>query len=122
MAGGAKVLLVVVLVAMVANVFRKTESAVTCQLVVSSLTPCASFLIKGGQVPKACCNGVKSLYKDADTVADRQTACRCMEQAALMLPGINIDHAGDLPGKCDVYIPYEISPVFNCSSYCSYTH
>ncbi|KAL4557778.1 hypothetical protein LXL04_035967 [Taraxacum kok-saghyz] len=116
MAVGAKVLVVVVLIAMVADVFRKTESAVTCQLVVSSLTPCTSFLIKGGRVPKACCNGVKSLYKDANTATDRQMACRCMEQAALMLPGINIDYASDLPGKCDVNIPYEISPVFNCST------
>ncbi|KAI3677748.1 hypothetical protein L6452_37016 [Arctium lappa] len=101
---------------MVANVSHTTESAVTSQLVVSSLTPCASYLIKGGPVPKSCCNGVQSLYKDAETTSDRQTACRCLEQAATLVPGINVDNAVNLPAKCDVSIPYKISPVFNCST------
>ncbi|KAI3677749.1 hypothetical protein L6452_37017 [Arctium lappa] len=116
MAGGAKVAMVAVLIAMVANVSHTTESAVTCQLVVSSLTPCASYLIKGGPVPKSCCNGVQSLYKDAETTSDRQTACRCLEQAATLVPGIKVDNAVNLPAKCDVSIPYKISPVFNCST------
>ncbi|XP_024982251.1 non-specific lipid-transfer protein 1-like [Cynara cardunculus var. scolymus] len=116
MAGVAKVAIAVVLIAMVANVRYTTESAVTCELVVSRLTPCASYLIKGGPVPKSCCTGVQSLYKDADTTTDRQTACRCLEQAATLVPGINVDNAVNLPAKCDVSIPYKISPVFNCST------
>ncbi|KAI3759936.1 hypothetical protein L1987_50323 [Smallanthus sonchifolius] len=117
MAGGAKVAFVVALIAMViAMVPRLTESAVTCRLVVSSLTPCATYLIRGGQVPTKCCNGVKSLYKDANTISDRQMACQCMEQASKLVPGIKIKYAGDLPEKCDVHIPYKITPTFDCST------
>ncbi|KAK9067782.1 hypothetical protein SSX86_011893 [Deinandra increscens subsp. villosa] len=112
--GGAKVAFVAVLVAMAVVA---VESGVTCKLVVSSLTPCTTYLIRGGQVPTRCCNGVKLLYKDAVTKPDRQMACRCMEQAAKLLPAIKIKYAGDLPGKCDVDVPYKITPTFNCSTY-----
>ncbi|KAK9070002.1 hypothetical protein SSX86_010400 [Deinandra increscens subsp. villosa] len=114
MPGGATVALVVVLIALVAA--RLTESAVTCDLVVSSLTPCETYLTKGGEVPNICCDGVKTLYKDANTTADRQMACRCMEQAATLVPGINIEYASSLPGICNVHLPYPISPTYNCST------
>ncbi|KAI3732576.1 hypothetical protein L1987_63782 [Smallanthus sonchifolius] len=118
MAGVAKVAFVGVLIAIItATVPHSTNGAVTCELVVSSLTPCETYLTNGGEVPKTCCDGVKSLYKDADTTADRQMACRCMEQAATLVPGINLEYASNLPGKCDVHIPYPISPSFNCSTY-----
>ncbi|KAL8224746.1 hypothetical protein R6Q57_017303 [Mikania cordata] len=116
MAGdGAKAVLITMVVA--ATVVGLTESAVSCKLVVSSLTPCATYLIRGGQIPTKCCNGVKSLYADADTKQDRQMACKCMEQAAKLVPGIKIKYAGELPEKCDVHIPYKITPTFNCSTY-----
>ncbi|XP_071741431.1 non-specific lipid-transfer protein 1-like [Rutidosis leptorrhynchoides] len=117
MAIGAKAVLLSVLVAMVAAIVpRSTESVVTCQLVITSLTPCVTFLVKGGQVPQKCCDGVKSLYKDADTTTDRQTACRCLEETANMVHGLNMNYANDLPGKCDVHIPYKISRNLNCST------
>ncbi|GJX68451.1 non-specific lipid-transfer protein 1-like protein [Tanacetum coccineum] len=117
MSSGAKVAFTVVLITMMASIPRLTEGGVTCQLVVSSLTPCITYLVRGGQVPNRCCKGVKSLYKEASTTKDRQTACQCIEQATKLVPEIKIDHAQDLPGKCDVYIPYKISPTFNCSTY-----
>nr|GEX18016.1 non-specific lipid-transfer protein 1-like [Tanacetum cinerariifolium] len=116
MSGGAKVAFMVVLITMMASIPRLTEGGVTCQLVVSSLTPCATYLVSGGQVPNRCCKGVKLLYKEASTTKDRQTACQCIEQATKLVPGIKIDNAQDLPGKCDVHIPYKISPTFNCST------
>ncbi|PWA41617.1 Bifunctional inhibitor/plant lipid transfer protein/seed storage helical domain-containing protein [Artemisia annua] len=116
MSGGANVAFMVVLIAMLASIPRFTEGGVTCQLVVSSLTPCATYLLRGGQVLDRFCKGVKSLYKEASTTKDRQTACRCIEQATTLVPGIKIDHAQDLPGKCDIYIPYKISPAFNRST------
>ncbi|KAL4587211.1 hypothetical protein LXL04_000078 [Taraxacum kok-saghyz] len=112
MAFGGKAALVLLLCVMVSNA---AEGAVTCQLVVSSLTPCASYLTRGGQAPNACCSGIQSLYKAATTTTDRQTACRCMEQAANMVPGINLGAASSLPGKCGVTIPYKISPTTDCS-------
>ncbi|MFS7976642.1 putative plant lipid transfer protein/Par allergen [Helianthus anomalus] len=118
MADGAKVAFVAVLIAIVAaTTLHLTESAVTCKSVVSSLTPCATYLIRGGQVPTKCCNGVQSLYKDANTKEDRQMACRCMEQASKLVPGINEKYANMLPEKCDVHIPYKITPTFDCSTY-----
>lgn len=122
MAGGAKVAFVAVLITMVAaTLLHSAESAVTCELVVTSLSPCTSFLTNGGDVPKKCCDGVKTLNEDANTTADRQMACRCMEEAASLVPGISNEYASSLPEKCNVQIPYPISPSFNCSSYSSNT-
>ncbi|XP_024974820.1 non-specific lipid-transfer protein 1-like [Cynara cardunculus var. scolymus] len=116
MAVGGKVALMVLFCLMVATAPPYTaEGAMTCQMVVSSLTPCASYLTRGGPVPASCCSGITSLYKAATTTTDRQTACRCMEQAAGMVPGIDLNNAGSLPGKCGVKIPYKISPTTDCS-------
>ncbi|CAH1418686.1 unnamed protein product [Lactuca virosa] len=112
MAVGGKAALALLLCVMVANT---VEAAVTCQMVVSSLTPCASYLTARGPVTASCCNGITSLYKAASTTVDRQTACKCMEQAAGMVPGINLNAASSLPGKCGVNIPYKISPTTDCS-------
>ncbi|KAK1437174.1 hypothetical protein QVD17_02960 [Tagetes erecta] len=118
MAGGAKVVFVAMFIAMVAAAsLRSTESAVTCELVVTSLSPCTTYLTNGGEVPKRCCDGVKSLNEDANTTADRQMACRCMEEAASLVPGVSNEYASSLPEKCNVHIPYPISRSFNCSTY-----
>ncbi|KVI03215.1 Bifunctional inhibitor/plant lipid transfer protein/seed storage helical domain-containing protein [Cynara cardunculus var. scolymus] len=88
MAVGGKVALMVLFCLMVATAPPYTaEGAMTCQMVVSSLTPCASYLTRGGPVPASCCSGMTSLYKAATTTADRRMACRCMEQAA----GMDVD-------------------------------
>ncbi|XP_076899825.1 non-specific lipid-transfer protein 1-like [Bidens hawaiensis] len=110
-----KISLVVVMCFMVATAPYAVDGAVTCQTVVTSLTPCATYLTRGGPVPPACCSGITSLYKAASTTTDRQTACKCMEQAAGMVPGISLDAASSLPGKCGVNIPYKISPTTDCS-------
>ncbi|XP_076918150.1 non-specific lipid-transfer protein 1-like [Bidens hawaiensis] len=115
MAPVMKISLAVVMCFMVATALYAVDGAVTCQTVVTSLTPCATYLTRGGQVPPACCNGITSLYKAASTTTDRQTACKCMEQAAGMVPGISLDAASSLPGKCGVNIPYKISPTTDCS-------
>ncbi|CAI9268704.1 unnamed protein product [Lactuca saligna] len=88
------------------------EAAITCAQVVSSLSPCLSYLKNGGAVPSACCNGVKSLNSAARTTPDRQTACRCLKSAS---GGVNPGNAASLPGKCGVSIPYKISPSTDCS-------
>ncbi|KAK1426740.1 hypothetical protein QVD17_15419 [Tagetes erecta] len=115
MAVVAKIAVVALMCYMVASAPYAADAAVTCQTVISSLTPCASYLTRGGPVPPTCCNGINSLYKAATTTTDRQTACKCMEQAARMVPGILLDAASSLPGKCGVNIPYKISPNTDCS-------
>ncbi|KAG5552826.1 hypothetical protein RHGRI_010810 [Rhododendron griersonianum] len=66
------------------------EAAISCGQVVSSLSPCISYLrSSGGAVPAPCCNGVKSLNNVAKTTPDRQTACKCIKSAAAGISGIN---------------------------------
>ncbi|KAI3676561.1 hypothetical protein L1987_86172 [Smallanthus sonchifolius] len=111
MAVVVKMALAVLMCFMVASAPYTVDGGVTCQLVVSSLTPCAAYLTRGGPVPPSCCSGINSLYRAAATTTDRQTACKCMEQAA----GISLNAASSLPGKCGVNIPYKISPTTDCS-------
>ncbi|KAL6987979.1 hypothetical protein U1Q18_013725 [Sarracenia purpurea var. burkii] len=92
------------------------EAAISCGQVVTSLTPCISYLrSNGGPVPAPCCNGIKSLNSAARTTPDRQAACNCMKSASGSVPGVNIKLAGSLPGKCGVNIPYKISPNTDCT-------
>ncbi|CAH1418684.1 unnamed protein product [Lactuca virosa] len=114
MAIGGKATLALLLCVMVANVVE--GEVVTCQMVVSSITPCVGYLTRGGTASPSCCSGVNYLNKAAATTPDRQTACKCLKQAANMLPGLNLDAAGSLPMKCGVYIPYEISPDTDCAT------
>ncbi|XP_059668134.1 non-specific lipid-transfer protein 1-like [Cornus florida] len=109
-----KVACVVVLMCMVVTA-PQAEAAVTCGMVVTSLTPCLGYLRSGGPVPAPCCSGIKSLYSAASTPTDRQTACRCMKSAATSVPGISMANASGLPGKCGVNIPYKFSPSTDCA-------
>lgn len=91
------------------------DGVLSCGQVVSSLTPCVSYLRSGGAVPDACCSGVRSLKIAAKTTPDRQAACRCLKQAAAAISGTRNTFAKGLPGKCGVNIPYSISPSVDCS-------
>lgn len=93
------------------------DGVLSCGQVVSSLTPCVSYLRSGGAVPDACCSGVRSLKIAAKTTPDRQAACRCLKQAAAAISGTRNTFAKGLPGKCGVNIPYSISPSVDCSKY-----
>ncbi|KAB5560889.1 hypothetical protein DKX38_005846 [Salix brachista] len=93
------------------------EAAITCGQVTSSLAQCIGYLQKGGAVPPACCNGVKSLNSAAKTTADRQTACNCLKSLAGKISGINYGLAAGLPAKCGLNLPYQISPSTDCKTY-----
>ncbi|PWA57476.1 non-specific lipid-transfer protein 3 [Artemisia annua] len=115
MAAVGKLAFVVLLSLMVAIVPHTVQGAMTCQMVINSLTPCATYVTRGGPVPPSCCSGISSLYRSATTTTDRQTACKCLEQGVGMIPGLNLDAASTLPSKCGVNIPYKISPSTDCS-------
>nr|GEW18898.1 non-specific lipid-transfer protein-like [Tanacetum cinerariifolium] len=85
--------------------------AITCGQVVSSLSPCFSYLTKGGAVPPACCGAVKGLA--ANSTPDRRIICGCLKGASNS--GIKLDNANTVPSKCGVNIPYKISPDTDCS-------
>ena len=105
------------IVVMVMVVAAPAAEAITCGQVTSSLAPCINYAKSGGNIPPACCNGIKSLNSAAKTTADRQAACRCLQSAAGSIKGINLSLVSGLPGKCGVNIPYKISPSTNCNTY-----
>ncbi|KAE8702849.1 Non-specific lipid-transfer protein [Hibiscus syriacus] len=91
-------------------------TALTCGDVSSKMAACVRYLQNGGTVPVLCCNGVRGLNGIARTTPDRQTACRCLQNAARSIPNIKPPLAESLPGKCGVNIPYKISTSTNCNS------
>nr|AFI61838.1 harmalin [Peganum harmala] len=112
----ATIKLVCALVACMLVAAPLTEAAIACGTVVSALSPCIGYLRAGGSPPLACCNGVRALNNAARTTPDRQEACRCLQNAARSMGGLNEANAGSLPGKCGVNIPYKISTSTNCST------
>ncbi|KAG6430752.1 hypothetical protein SASPL_108825 [Salvia splendens] len=42
---------------------------ISCGEVITILAPCFEYVLSGGKVPGNCCEGVKSLYKAANTAA-----------------------------------------------------
>nr|ABE11609.1 lipid-transfer protein precursor [Solanum chacoense] len=90
------------------------EAALTCGQVTSSLFSCLPYLRNTGPLGD-CCSGVKKLKGQAQTTADRQTACNCLKSTAGSIKGLNFGKAASLPSTCSVNIPYEISPSTDCS-------
>ncbi|KAK8709572.1 hypothetical protein V6N13_060587 [Hibiscus sabdariffa] len=93
------------------------EAAVTCSDVVKHLLPCVSYIQNGGQPAAQCCNGVKTLFGGAQTKADRQNVCRCIKSAVNGIPysSFNLGNAASLPNKCNLHLPYKISPSTDCN-------
>ncbi|XP_007033545.2 PREDICTED: non-specific lipid-transfer protein [Theobroma cacao] len=93
------------------------QGAITCSQVSSYLAPCIPYLRgSGGAVPSNCCSGIKNLNGAAQTSQDRKAACGCIKNAAGSISGINYALASQMPSKCGVSIPYQISPNIDCNS------
>ncbi|XWS13055.1 hypothetical protein CRYUN_Cryun36dG0004500 [Craigia yunnanensis] len=105
------------LVCMVVSAPMAAKAAVTCGDVVNHLMPCVSYVSNGGPLPDACCNGVKGLYGEAQTSADRQNVCKCIKSAVNGIPysDFNLGLASGLPDKCGLHLPYKISPSTDCN-------
>lgn len=96
----------------------QAEAAMSCNTVATALTPCLNFVLNGGAAPPTtCCEGIKTLYKEASATADRQAVCSCLKSVAGSATPTIISNAAVLPGKCGVSIPYKISPSTDCSTY-----
>ncbi|CAH9075871.1 unnamed protein product [Cuscuta europaea] len=91
----------------------------TCNDVVSSLSPCLNFVMGGNTAaalpPAGCCGGIKSLFAAAQTTPDRRTVCTCLKTVASSATTAQIGRAASLPSACGVTIPYKISPQLDCS-------
>ncbi|KAA0025399.1 non-specific lipid-transfer protein 1-like [Cucumis melo var. makuwa] len=95
-----------------------TEATVTCNQVVSNLSPCISYVTGGGSPSFNCCSGVRQLNKAAQTTPDRQDVCRCLKSLinGVTYNGQNVANAAALPTKCGVNLPYTINPNADCST------
>ncbi|XP_039054845.1 non-specific lipid-transfer protein 3-like [Hibiscus syriacus] len=93
------------------------DAAITCSDVVNRLMPCISYVQNGGQPTATCCNGVNTLYAQAQTSADRQSVCKCIKSAisGFQYSNFNLGNAATLPDKCNLHIPYKISPSIDCN-------
>ncbi|KAB1224632.1 Non-specific lipid-transfer protein 3 [Morella rubra] len=111
------------LLCMVVTHVPSAKASLSCNQVVRYLTPCVSYVANGGTVPTECCTGIKTLYSLAQTTVDRQSVCRCLKQAVSGVPysAYNLGLASGLPKKCNVNIPYKISPSADCNKYDSYS-
>uniref|UniRef100_A0A0D9WHQ0 Non-specific lipid-transfer protein n=1 Tax=Leersia perrieri TaxID=77586 RepID=A0A0D9WHQ0_9ORYZ len=93
------------------------RAALTCSTVYNTLLPCLPYVQSGGDVPAACCGGIRSVVAAARTTADRRTACICLKNvAAGAAGGPYISRAAALPGRCGVSVPFKISPNVNCNA------
>ncbi|XP_014497470.1 non-specific lipid-transfer protein 1-like [Vigna radiata var. radiata] len=88
---------------------------ISCNEVTTDMSPCLSYLKNGGEVPEACCGGVRSVLGAAGTTSEKQTVCNCLKQDANNF-GINDDYAQALPTRCGVSVPYKISRSTNCEN------
>ncbi|XP_062096420.1 non-specific lipid-transfer protein 1-like [Humulus lupulus] len=117
MAGSTVVMkLVCLLVVAMVTAAPLAEAALTCGQVSTGIRPCIDYLKKGGAIPDACCNGIRSLNSAAKTTVDRKSVCNCLKSAAGSIKGINLSLAAALPGKCGVSVPYKISPSTDCNN------
>ncbi|KAM7263614.1 hypothetical protein ACFE04_001297 [Oxalis oulophora] len=102
---------------LVAVATTSTEASVSCSTVASDLSPCYSYLANGGTPSSSCCSNIKSLYGSATTNADLQSLCTCLKQLYSSYgSSINLTYVEDVASKCDVDVPYKISPSTDCSS------
>ncbi|KAI7741452.1 hypothetical protein M8C21_008532 [Ambrosia artemisiifolia] len=115
--GKVTVVVTMVFYCLVVATPRVVEGALTCEQVISDISPCATYLINGGTVSTDCCNGVKLLNSVVTTTNDRQTVCKCSKQTATTLPGIIPDNVRSLPAKCGVKVDFDFDPSADCSKY-----
>ncbi|CAH1441392.1 unnamed protein product [Lactuca virosa] len=113
----ARIVMMVLCVVVTCMVVAETYAqAITCDQVVSDLSPCYGYLTNGGAVSSACCSGVEALNSAANSASARQTACSCLKSAYSSNSGINLSNAASLPSECGVNLPYKISPSTDCST------
>ncbi|KAL3615780.1 hypothetical protein CASFOL_040074 [Castilleja foliolosa] len=111
-------LVLAVTLAVVAFVPPPAEAAISCSTVANDLSPCINYVVYGGAAPPtSCCEGIKTLYKQASATADRQAVCSCIKSVASSATPTIVNNAASLPGKCGVNIPYKISPSTDCAKY-----
>lgn len=99
-----KLLVCTVVMVMVAALAPKAEEgAFVCDIiqVQETMWACRPYIFKRGELTKACCNGVKTVYRDVKTAVDRQAACECIIDLVPFNRTSETRIAG-LPTKCGI--------------------
>ncbi|KAJ8753446.1 hypothetical protein K2173_019845 [Erythroxylum novogranatense] len=105
-----------VVVTMLVIIFLvESGMAMTCGQVDSSLIPCVSYLMRGGEPASQCCDGVRNIKQMTQTTEDKRTACECLKQAVVRFPTISPEAAAQLPQKCAVDVGVSITKDVDCS-------
>uniref|UniRef100_A0ACD5VSL4 Uncharacterized protein n=1 Tax=Avena sativa TaxID=4498 RepID=A0ACD5VSL4_AVESA len=116
-ASKAASMVVVLALVLAATAVAPARAAMSCSAVYSTLMPCLQFVQQGGTPARGCCTGIKDLLDQANNTPDRRTICGCLKNVANGASGgPYIDRAAALPSKCNVALPYKISPSVNCNS------
>ena len=114
--------MVVLALVLAATVVAPARADISCSTVYGSLMPCLQYVQEGGTPARGCCTGIRTLLSQANNTPDRRTICGCLKRVASAAPsGDDMTRATQLPSKCNVNLPYKISPSVNCNSYVPYT-
>ncbi|KAI9104246.1 hypothetical protein K1719_023082 [Acacia pycnantha] len=105
----------VVFLVLLAVASSSCEAVITCNQARGYLNPCERYLTgpTGAKPPLECCDGAKALVAAIPTPEDRRAACVCVQGFAQTNP-INPKNAQDLPHNCNIHLPFEITPGFDC--------
>ncbi|KAK3227492.1 hypothetical protein Dsin_007354 [Dipteronia sinensis] len=121
MAADLKLVYCALVACMLAVAALMADAAVSCGLVVISVTPCIGYLRSTEPLKAPCCNGIKALSSAAVTTVDRQQTCRCLKKAATTASGINPTLAAGLPAMCGVNFPFNFSLSTDCNQMLQWT-
>ncbi|PKA50567.1 Non-specific lipid-transfer protein 6 [Apostasia shenzhenica] len=92
------------------------EALLTCPEVIGGyFLACLLYLQSGGPIPSACCRGLTNLLAAAQATVDRRAACSCLEMAVRGATEEVLRRAGLLPDRCNLSLPFVISPSTDCS-------
>ncbi|OIW11736.1 hypothetical protein TanjilG_20220 [Lupinus angustifolius] len=91
---------------------------IECAEIIEYLQTCVGYLKHGGasdKPPSTCCDGVKAVLNKLKSVDDKRDACNCIK-AIVQITKLKLENARNVPIKCGIKIPFQISPDFDCSS------
>ncbi|CAI9112856.1 OLC1v1013355C1 [Oldenlandia corymbosa var. corymbosa] len=111
----AKYSLVNAVVFIIIMIMNFSQAQIPCTTVNNNLLPCASYVMNGGTLPPACCDGFKDLVNMAKTQADRQSVCNCVNTFLANADDGQINNAASIPSLCGVNIHFNITRNMDCS-------
>ncbi|RZC51726.1 hypothetical protein C5167_020146 [Papaver somniferum] len=95
------------------------SAAPSCDAVITSFSPCLSYLKNVGSVPStSCCDNIKVLDQQVTEKQDRKSVCQCIKLAVPIIGTVNNTRVGDISNNCGskfYKIPL-ISPDMNCDN------